>query len=138
MAHQMERDWLGLIRELIAALYDALSLQSEAARADCISLIHRITSTIVFGVMITFLLFSAVLFGSMALATLIAQHYRWPLALASVGSAHLLLAIAVILVRPMILRNHLPIFSRSNHVFAALKKSLLIGASGGEKNGDIP
>jgi hypothetical protein len=135
MMDQTERDWLGLLRELIAALYEALSLQSEAVRSDGITVLRRCVVRIMISVMVAFSLLLAILFASMALSSLVAQHHGWPLALSLVALLHLLLAIAIIVVRALYARHNDPLFPRSTYVFSTLFKSMIPDSSQRDHDG---
>ncbi len=137
MAHQDERDWLKLACELFAALYDALSLQSEAIRYDIAAIMRRLVVTLMIGILIVLLIVIAISFASMALAHLIAQYYGWPLALSFISILYLLVAVVITVVRPVLPRRGKTNFPQSAHVFYTLKKSIDFGSLGKNKDGKV-
>lgn len=137
IAHQVERDWLKLACELFAALYDALSLQSEAIRYDIADIMRRLIITLLIGLFVAIFIVIAILFASMALAHLIAQHYGWPLALSTVSILYFLVAFVMTVVRPMLPRRVMSNFSQSAHVFFTLKKSFDFGSLGKDQDGKV-
>jgi uncharacterized membrane protein len=137
MAHQVERDWLKLACELFAALYDALSLQSEAVRYDIAAMVRRLVATLLIGILIAVFIVIAISFASMALAHLIAQYYGWPVALSTVSILYFLVAVVIIVVRPMVSRRGKASFPKSAHVFSILKKSFDFGSLGKDQDGKV-
>jgi hypothetical protein len=133
-AHKTERDWIELVRELIAALYDVLSLQSNAFHTDSLFLLRRIIINIIIAMIIVFLFLLFALFASLALATFIAHHYNWIIALSVVSFAHLLLAIFTIFIRSILLKNGEPIFPQSKYILNTLKNNLSFRKSGSDKD----